>query len=588
MSINIKNIEKHKSLLSRRWKLKDFEERNVIYLSQRFDLKYIVSKLLSIRGVDNDSVQKFINPNIKDDIPNPGKLKDIDIATSRVIEAIEKKQRIGIIADYDVDGSTSASILYKFLKIFTQSIFLKIPNRLVDGFGPNIKLMKEMYNNKIDLLFTLDCGTTSNEIIDKKEFKKIDVIVIDHHLSEINLPDVLAIINPNRFDDNSNYKQLAAVGVTFLFLMYLRKKLRELNIFKNKKEPNLLAYLDLVALGTVCDVVELKNYNRLFVKKGLELIHKRYHKGIAKLIDNSNINSSPTSQDLGFIIGPQINAASRLDDSSLASELLISNDIEKIDSISRKLFLLNEKRKLIENEILEKAKEQASKQSNSKFIIVHGNNWHQGVLGIIASKIMDIYYKPTIVISFLNNIGVGSARSIENIDLGKIILQAKQENILISGGGHSMAAGLKINFSKLEKFHNYLDQFFSNYDINLFDRVDFFDSTISVNDLNLELINDIYQLQPFGKGNPEPIFILKDIKIDSIKIIKNKHILIFFENDLGQKIKGICFNSNDTVIGDYLKKFVHYQFYFACTLSIDKFSSQPVPQLIIKDIMKID
>jgi len=588
LSINIKNIEKHKSLLSRRWKLKDFEERNVIYLSQRFDLKYIVSKLLSIRGVDNDSVQKFINPNIKDDIPNPGKLKDIDIATSRVIEAIEKKQRIGIIADYDVDGSTSASILYKFLKIFTQSIFLKIPNRLVDGFGPNIKLMKEMYNNKIDLLFTLDCGTTSNEIIDKKEFKKIDVIVIDHHLSEINLPDVLAIINPNRFDDNSNYKQLAAVGVTFLFLMYLRKKLRELNIFKNKKEPNLLAYLDLVALGTVCDVVELKNYNRLFVKKGLELIHKRYHKGIAKLIDNSNINSSPTSQDLGFIIGPQINAASRLDDSSLASELLISNDIEKIDSISRKLFLLNEKRKLIENEILEKAKEQASKQSNSKFIIVHGNNWHQGVLGIIASKIMDIYYKPTIVISFLNNIGVGSARSIENIDLGKIILQAKQENILISGGGHSMAAGLKINFSKLEKFHNYLDQFFSNYDINLFDRVDFFDSTISVNDLNLELINDIYQLQPFGKGNPEPIFILKDIKIDSIKIIKNKHILIFFENDLGQKIKGICFNSNDTVIGDYLKKFVHYQFYFACTLSIDKFSSQPVPQLIIKDIMKID
>ena len=287
MSINIKNIEKQKSLLSRRWELKDFEERNVIYLSQRFDLKYIVSKLLSIRGVDNDSVQKFINPNIKDDIPNPGKLKDIDIATSRVIEAIEKKQRIGIIADYDVDGSTSASILYKFLKIFTKSIYLKIPNRLVDGFGPNIKLMKEMYNNKIDLLFTLDCGTTSNEIIDKKEFKKIDVIVIDHHLSEINLPDVLAIINPNRFDDNSDYKQLAAVGVTFLFLMYLRKKLRELNIFKNKKEPNLLAYLDLVALGTVCDVVELKNYNRLFVKKGLELIHKRYHKGIAKLIEET-------------------------------------------------------------------------------------------------------------------------------------------------------------------------------------------------------------------------------------------------------------------------------------------------------------
>ena len=588
MSIEIKNIERNKSLLSRAWKLKKFDERTAIYLSQKFNLKYIVAKLLSIRGLDSNSVETFLNPNINYDIPNPIKLKDIDKAAIRVIEAIKKKERIGIIADYDVDGSTSVSILYKFLKNFTSSIFLKIPNRLIDGYGPNHKLMKEMLNNKIDLLFTLDCGTTSNFIIDNKEFEKIDVIVIDHHLSEIKLPNVLAIINPNRFDDNSDYKQLAAVGVTFLFLMYLRKKLRELNFFIENKEPNLLSYLDLVALGTVCDVVELKNYNRLFVKKGLELIHKRYHKGIAKLIDNSKINSSPTSQDLAFIVGPQINAASRIDDSSLASKLLISNDIEQIDSISRKLYLLNEKRKLIENQTLEYAKEQASKQINSNFIVVYGNNWHQGVLGIIASKITDIYYKPTIVISFLNNIGVGSARSIENVDLGKIILNAKQQNILISGGGHSMAAGLKINFSNLDKFKTYLHQSILSFDESFFEKVDVFDSIISVNDLNLELINDIDKLQPFGKGNPEPTFILKDVIIDSIKIIKNKHFLIFFENDLGQKLKGICFNSKETILGDYLEKFNQYQFYFACTVAVDKFTSIHAPQLIIKDIMKID
>ena len=588
MSIEINIIDKQISLLSRRWKLKHFDERNILYLSQRYNLKYIVAKLLSIRGVDTESIEGYINPNIKNDLPNPNKLKDIDTAATRVIEAIEKKQKIGIIADYDVDGSTSASILYKFLKNFTSSIFLKIPNRLLDGYGPNMKLMREMMTDNIDLLFTLDCGTTSNEIIDNKEFKKIDVIVIDHHLSEVNLPNVLAIINPNRLDDNSNYDQLAAVGVTFLFLMYLRKKLRALNIFKNKKEPNLLSLLDLVALGTVCDVVELKNYNRLFVKKGLELIHKRYHKGISKLIDNSKINSSPTSQDLGFIIGPQINAASRIDNSSLASRLLISNDIEKIDSISRKLFLLNEKRKLIENKILEVAKNQASKQNKSKFIIVYGDNWHQGVLGIIASKLIDIYYKPTIVISFFNNIGVGSARSIANVDLGKMILNAKQENILISGGGHSMAAGLKINFSNLEKFKSYINQSLSYYDKNLFERIDFFDSIISLDEINLELINSIDQLQPYGKGNPEPIFILKDFKIDSIKLIKNKHFLIFFENNLGKKIKGICFNSKETALGDYLEKYIHYKFYFACCLSIDKFSPESQPQLIIKDIMKID
>ena len=588
MSIEIINIDNKKSLLSRRWKLCDFDERNVIYFSQTFNLKYIVSKLLSIRGVDKDYIENFLNPNINNDIPNPAKLKDIEKATSRVIKAIEKKERIGIIADYDVDGSTSASILFKFLKNFTSSIILKIPNRLVDGYGPNIKLMKEMLDNKIDLLFTLDCGTTANEIIDNKEFKKIDVIVIDHHLSEIKLPNVLAIINPNRVDDTSDYTQLAAVGVTFLFLMYLRKKLREFNKFDEIKEPNLLSYLDLVALGTVCDVVELKRYNRFFVQKGLELIHKRYHKGIAKLIDNSKISSSPTSQDLGFIVGPQINAASRIDDSSLASKLLISNDIEQVESISRKLFLLNEKRKLIESQILDDANNQAANQSSSNFILVFGNNWHQGVLGIIASKIKDIYYKPTIVISFSNNIGVGSARSIENVDLGKIILNAKTENFLISGGGHSMAAGLKINFSNIENFKNYLEKSLSLYPKNLFDRIDYFDSVITPNQLNLDLINGIEQLQPFGKGNPEPVFILKDVNIDSIKIIKNKHILIFFENDIGDKIKGICFNSNKTILGDYLEKHNQYKFYFSCTVTIDKFAPEPLPQIIIRDIMKID
>ena len=588
MSIEIKNIEEHKSLLSRRWKLKDFNERDVVYLSQKFNLKYIIAKLLSIRGIDHNLAETFLNPNIHQDIPNPSRLKDIDKAASRVIEAIQKKQKIGIIADYDVDGSTSASILYKFLKNFTSSIILKIPNRLVDGYGPNLKLMKEMLNSNIDLLFTLDCGTTSNDIIDNKEFKKIDVIVIDHHLSEINLPNVFAIINPNRFDDNSNYNQLAAVGVTFLFLIFLRKKLRELNKFNGKKEPNLLSYLDLVALGTVCDVVDLKKYNRLFVKKGIELIHKRYHKGIAKLIDNSKISSSPTSQDLGFVVGPQINAASRIDDSSLASSLLISNDIEQIESISRKLFLLNEKRKVIENQIFEDAKNQASKQTNSQFIIVYGKDWHQGVLGIIASKLIDIHYKPTIVISFINNVGIGSARSIENVDLGKIILNAKQENILLNGGGHSMAAGLKINFSNLEKFKLFLNQSLSLYNKALFERLNYFDSIISVNDLNLDLINALDQMQPFGKGNPEPSFIIKDINIDSVKIIKNKHFLIFFENDLGNKIKGICFNSKDTILGEYLEKFNQYQFCFACNVTIDKFTSEPAPQIIIKDIMKIN
>jgi len=588
LKTEIHKIKHLSSLLNKKWKLIDYDERNASYLSQKFELPLIVGKLLSIRKIKEENIDFFLNPNINQHIPNPSKIKDMTLATERVVEAIKKNQKIGIIADYDVDGSTSASILYKFLKNYNSSIILKIPNRLVDGYGPNLKLMREMQLQNIDLLFTLDCGTTSNNIIDNEEFKKIDVIVIDHHLSKFELPRVHSIINPNRFDDKSDYKQMAAVGVTFLFLMSLRKELRNHNLFNNKKEPNLLSYLDLVALGTVCDVVELKQFNRLFVLKGLELIHKRYHKGISKLIDNSKINSSPSSQDLGYIVGPQINAASRIDDSTLASKLLITNDTEQIEIISRKLYLFNEKRKLIESQILEKATKQAEIQQNSKYILVYGENWHHGVLGIVASKLLDIFNKPVIVLSFLNTFGVGSARSIDGVDLGSIILNAKIKGLIIEGGGHAMAAGLKLNYKDLENFKNYLDESFKLYEQHVFEKIINFDLIISVNDLNLNLLDSLEKLQPYGKGNPEPYFIISDLKIDSIKILKNKHILIFFENDLGNKIKGICFNSKGTIVGDYLEKFNQYKFYFGCSVTPDKFSRDIEPQLIIKDVMKID
>jgi len=588
LNSEIHKIEHSSSLLNNKWKLIDYDERNASYLSQKFKLSSFVSKLLSIRNIKEENIDFYLNPDINQYIPNPNNIKDMKLATLRVVEAIKKNHKIGIIADYDVDGSTSASILYKFLKNYNSSITLKVPNRLLDGYGPNLKIMREMQLQNIDLLFTLDCGTTSNNIIDNEEFKNIDVIVIDHHLVDHELPNVHSIINPNRFDDESDYKQMAAVGVTFLFLMSLRKELRNHNIFNHKKEPNLLSYLDLVALGTVCDVVELKQFNRLFVLKGLELIHKRYHKGISKLIDNSKLNTPPSSQDLGYIVGPQINAASRIDDSSLASKLLITNDPEQIEKISRKLFLLNEKRKLIQNKILEFANEQAEIQKNSKYILVYGENWHQGVLGIVASKLLDLYNKPVIVLSFLNNYGVGSARSIEGVDLGNIILNAKNKGIISEGGGHAMAAGIKLNYQDLENFKFFLDESFKQYQENIFEKIINFDLIISINDINNSLLESLEKLEPYGKGNPEPYFIINDLKIDSIKIIKNKHILIFFVNDVGNNIKGICFNSQGTILGEYLEKFNQYKFYFGCSIISDKFSRDTRPQLIIKDIMKID
>ena len=417
----------NKSLLDNFWQLEDISERLILSLSQRNNITPLLAKLLYIRKIDTDSVKNFLKPDLKTNLPNPFLLKDMNISIERVIKAIKLNQKIGIISDYDVDGSTSASILFKFLNLFSNKIILKTPNRLLEGYGPNLRIMDELLKDKVDIIFTLDCGTSSFNILDHDKYSKIDVIVIDHHISDLKLPNVFSIINPNRYDENSEFTQMAAVGVTFLFLMGLRKKLREQLFYKKQvHEPNLLSYLDLVALGTVCDVVKLDSFNRSFVKIGLQVIKERKHKGITQLIDNANIRSTPNSRDLGFVIGPQLNAASRLDDSSLPTKLLISEDIEAIESISKKLNLLNEKRKIIENSVYEEALFQSNVQKDKNFILVYNNNWHNGVLGIVASRLTAKFKKPSIVISISNSIGVGSARSIPSINLGSIIMNAKK------------------------------------------------------------------------------------------------------------------------------------------------------------------
>ncbi len=578
----------NKSLLNTNWKLKKYDERLVLSISQKKNISFLLSKLLFLRGITFEKLDSYLNSNIINDFPNPFILKDMEKAVERVLIGLQNNDSFGIIADYDVDGSTSATILYKFLKKFTSKILIKIPHRLNEGYGPNKRIMDEFKDEKIDVIFTLDCGTTAFNIIDNKKYKDIDIIVIDHHLSEATLPKVHSVINPNRFDEKNNYNEMAAVGVTFLFLMALRKKIRKSNLFSKIIEPNLLSYLDLVALGTVCDVVELINFNRIFVKKGLELIKKRKNKNISTIFDNSKNNSTPTASDLGFVIGPQLNAASRIDDSSLSANFLISSDINKIESTSKKLFLLNEKRKIIEDKIYQEALTQTENQKNSKYILVFSKNWHNGILGIVASKLVNLFHKPAIILSFTNNIGIGSARSIKKIDLGKIILNAKNEKILISGGGHKMAAGLQIKYENLNNFKLYLNDQFQIFDQSFFDKTDYIDSLISVNEINNNLLDTLQKMEPYGNGNAEPIFLIDDLNIDSIKIIKEKHIILFFKNDNNETLKGICFNCINNQLGEYLLNFKKFKFNFSCSITNDNYSKTNQPQIIIKDAMIVN
>ena len=576
------------SLSYNKWKEKLIDDNLIKSLSQKKIISELFAKLLIARGVNEENYDHYVKPTIDYDIPNPFELKDMEKGITRCVEALKNNEKIGIIADYDVDGSTSVSILVKFLNNFTKNIIYRIPNRLSEGYGPNIRLMKEMLKENVKLLFTLDCGTSSFNTIDHPDFKNIDVIVIDHHLSEFKLPKVHSIINPNRFDEQNNYKDFAAVGVTFLFIMALRKKIRDLELFSQIKEPNLLFLLDLVALGTICDIVNIKNYNRVLVKKGLELIIKRQNKSIAKMIDNSKISFTPSAKDIGYFIGPQINAASRIDDSSLASKLLISNDENDIDIISRKLFLINEKRKIIEKKIYDEALLQINEQKDKNYFLIYKDNWHHGVLGIVASKIASIYNKPTFILSFNNEIGSGSGRSIDNIDIGTITHELKSNNLIEDGGGHLMAVGLKLKKNQLENIKIYLEKKFSQFDQNLFKKIIFYDSEISVDQINNQFLDMLELMEPFGKGNEEPIFMIKDIVIDNIKIIKDAHILIFFQNQLGINLKGIYFNSVNTEHHEYLSKYKVNKFVFLCSVKRDNFANSQAPQIQILDIKLIN
>ena len=573
------------SFSGKNWRLAEFDERQTLLISQRYKLDKIISKLIAIRNINVEDISSFLSPDIGQILPDPYILKDMKKSVNRIYKSIINKEKIGIITDYDVDGASSAALLIKFLNKINVKTLVKIPDRLNEGYGPNKRIIDEFKKQEIDLIIALDCGTTSFSVFNKKILGNIDVIVVDHHISELNHPDVYGLINPNRLDENNDLKNLAAVGVTFLLLIALRRELRNNDFYNLNKfnEHNLTIYLDLVAVGTACDVVNLTHLNRAYVSKGLEILQKRNNKGLASLVDITNINHIPNVFDLSYIIGPRLNAGSRIGNPELATKILSSNDQIEIESISRKLYLLNEKRKLIENEMLLEAKKQALKKINKKIIIVHSSSWHPGVLGIVASRLLEEFRKPTIVISKKDKEGVGSGRSIPEINLGSLIIAAKNDGIIINGGGHKAAVGFKINNNKIDELSNFLETKI-NIKINQLDQVSFlYDSILTIEQINENLLSNLELLEPFGKGNKEPKFLILNLNINFIKTIKEKHLIISFYNSIGNSIEGICFNVINTILGENLLSSKNKNLNIIASIKRNNFSNNSSAQLIIDD-----
>ena len=575
------------SLSGKSWFLKKYNQEDVTFIKDNYSLDEITSKLLSIRKIKKEDINSFLNPVVKNFIPNPNTLIDMEKSSLRTYEAIMSNEKIGIFGDYDVDGASSTALLGNYLHELNLDFNIYIPDRKKEGYGPSIKSFKEFLDKKIKLIFTVDCGTLSFEAIDFAKKNNIDVIVLDHHQSEIKLPDAFSIINPNRFDDKSNLQNLCAAGVTFMFLVSLNRELRVKKWFQdnNINEPDLINYLDLVSLGTVCDVVPLTGLNRAFVKQGLKIIKLKKNLGIKTLLDICKIETNPTIYHLGFMLGPRINAGGRVGKCSHGANLLLNKDPKKSYSLASELDQFNEERKILESNLLQKILNETKTNVDDPVLILSGKNWHEGVIGIVAARLKDKLNKPVILISLENDIGKASARSITGFDIGSVIISATQENILIKGGGHKMAGGFSIKIENIDKFKNFAIRRFKNINEDISkEKPIFLDDVISPSAINLEFFNKVALLSPFGPGNPEPKFAIENLKTINGKIVAKKHIKSTLLGKDGSIIKTIAFNSVNKDLGEYLLKKNNKLFNIAGKLSLNEWRGQSNVEFIIDDI----
>ena len=575
------------SVTGRKWVYKEYNNEDVDFFKNNLFLDEITSKLLAIKKISKNEAKSFLNPSIKNLIPNPSILKDMDKATDRIVRSIQNNDKIAIFGDYDVDGATSSALLGNFFNQINQSFEIFIPDRQKDGYGPSINSFKNLIKNGCKLILTVDCGTLSYEPIKYAAEQKIDILVFDHHQSETNLPKAYAIVNPNRYDDNSNLNYLCAAGVCFMFLISLNRKLRKINYFKDKNlvEPDLIDFLDLVSLGTVCDVVPLTNLNRAIVKQGLKVMRLKKNVGLKMLFDICKIETKPTTYHMGYVLGPRINAGGRVGKCSHGANLLLISDIKNAFKIASDLDSYNKERQELEkkllNEILSNLKE-----ISDPVIVLSGKNWHEGIIGIIASRIKEKFKKPTIIIS-INNEGMckASARSVYGYDMGSLIISAVNNGIIQKGGGHKMAAGFSIKEENIETLKKFAVKKFknSNIDSNYENKL-FIDTLLYPSAINLEFFNKVDSLSPFGSGNVEPKFSVENVRSIQSKIVGEKHIKSILICKDGSTINAIAFNAKDSNIGPYLDKNNKKIFNIVGKLSLNEWKGEKKVEFIIDDI----
>ena len=568
------------------------DERRAELIAQRFALPLPVARIIASRGIPVDDVANFINPKLQNLMPDPFCMKDMEKAAKRIAEAIVKKQKVAIIGDYDVDGATSSSVLRLYLESVGIEPEIHIPER-DEGYGPSRQAFDEFASLGAELVITVDCGTTAFDVFDYAGSLNIPVIVLDHHEAEVRLPEVYAVVNPKRLDESDDYpylKYMAAVGVVFCTIVAVNRELRKQGFFAGREEPNLLQWLDLVALGTVCDVVPLLGLNRAFVRQGLRIMSLRSNTGLRALIDKSGISEAPSAFHLGYVLGPRINACGRVGEASLGNKLLCSRDDFQAGQLADKLNEFNAQRKEIEAYVLLSAIEMLEGTPQEYPIaFAAGKDWHQGVVGIVAGKLKERYNVPAFVMSIEPDEVKGSARSVPGVDLGALIIAAKEKGLLTKGGGHTMAAGFSLSEDKIEAFRRfageYVRQKLGEEDVAPVIEVD---SALDLLGANTDFAAALELLEPFGAGNAEPKIVLEHVRIVKPGIVGAGHVRCFLTSGNGGSLKAMAFKIADTELGKTLLNSQGAVFDIAGVLRRDNWQGRNSVQFIIDDAIRCE
>ncbi len=551
----------------------------------------LVAQLLLARGVPGDDLERHRNPSLRAFLPDPSLFKDMDVAAERLAQAVLTQEAVTIYGDYDVDGATSAALLIRLLRGLGHEAGYYIPDRLLEGYGPSGEALVRLAEQGSSLIVTVDCGAMAFEALDMAHAAGVDVIVVDHHKCSSELPKAVALVNPNRLDEVDEaaaHGHLAAVGVAFLLAIATVRTLRQRGFFADRKEPDLFALLDLVALGTVADVASLHGLNRAMVAQGLKVMARRDGVGMAALIDASRLSRAPSCSDLGFALGPRINAGGRVGESTLGVRLLTTEDPDEARTIAAQLSTLNEERRGIEAVVQEAAEAQIEAQHNRAVLMLAGRGWHPGVIGIVAGRIKEKTGKPSLVIALdadeAGN-GKGSGRSIAGVDLGAAIIAAREHGLLVAGGGHAMAAGLTIDPAKLEALGDWLDaRLGSTVAAAMTNQAMLLDLAVAPGGLTTALVDDLESAGPYGMGWPGPRVAVGPVRLVKADLVGTDHVRLIVRGEDGASFKAIAFRAASTEMGQALLHATHHRrLWLAGRVKIDDWGSRPAAELHVED-----